>query len=91
MTTAGNDSGNAADYAGSTGNSDNMPTTNFNAHVNSTDDNSHDYSSFDMHLVSNYTNNQLIYYFIFSTISVIKQAQFQQLMKQCKIFLELLK
>ena len=52
--------------------------------------NSCDYSSFDMHLVSSYTNNQLIYYFITSTISAADQAEFQQLMKDCKNFLQLL-
>ena len=48
--------------------SSSMSTTNLNAHVNSTDDNSHDYLSFDMSLMLSYMNSQLIYYFIFSTI-----------------------
>ena len=66
MTTAGNSSSNAASNAG---NDDNVSTANLNAHVNSTDNNSHDYLLFDMHLVLNYTNNQLIYYYISDTIS----------------------
>jgi len=87
MTTAGNDSSNAA---GNADNDDNMFTANSNTHVNSIDDNSYDYLSFDMHLVSNYINNQLIYYYIFDTIFTAEQAHFQQLMKQCKIFLKML-
>src|SRR6266496_834401 len=74
MATAGNSSGNAADNAG---NGDNMPTANLNTRVNSINDNSHDYFSFNMHLVSNYMNNQLIYYYIFSTILTAEQACFQ--------------
>jgi len=71
-------------------NSDSVSTTNFYIHVTSTNDNPRDYSSFDMSLVSNYTNNQLIYYYIISAISAAEQAQFQQLMKQHKTFLEIL-
>ena len=58
-------------------NDDNMFTANSNTRVNSTDNNLHDYFSFDMHLVLNYTNNQLIYYYIFDTISAAEQAHFQ--------------
>ena len=54
-------------------------------------DNSYNYSSFNMCLVSNYMNNQLIYYFIISAISAADQAEFQQLMKDYKNFLQLLK
>ena len=54
-------------------------------------DNSCDYSSFDMHLVSSYMNNQRIYYFIISAMSAANQAEFQQLMKNCKNSLQLLK
>ena len=61
---------NSSDSVINTGNSDNMSTVNLNAHVNFTDDNSCDYFSFNMHLVSNYTNNQLIYYYISNIISV---------------------
>ena len=66
-------------------------TTRSHAHVTSMNDNLRDYSSFDMCLVSNYTNNQLIYYFIISAISAADQAEFQQLMKDHKNFLQLLK
>ncbi len=51
-------------------------TTRSHAHVISMNDNLHDYSSFDMCLVSSYMNNQLIYYFIISTISAADQAEF---------------
>ena len=70
--------------------SDSMSATNSNACVNFTDNNSHNYLSFNMSLMLSYTNSQLIYYFIFSIISAAEQAQFQQLMKQHKILLELL-
>ena len=78
MTTAGNDSSNVTDNAD---NNNNMFTVNLNICVNSTDDNLYDYFSFDMHLVSNYINNQLIYYYISDAISAAEQACFQQLMK----------
>ena len=71
-------------------NSSSVSATNLNACVNSTDNNSHDYLSFNMSLMLSYMNSQLIYYFIFSTISAAEQAQFQQLMKQHKTSLELL-
>jgi len=87
MTTTDNDSSNVT---GNTDNDNNMLTTNLNAHVNSINDNLCDYFSFDMHLVSNYMNNQLIYYYIFSAISAAEQACFQQLIKQHKTFLEML-
>jgi len=60
----------------SNGNSDNVPTTNSNARVDPTDNNPHGYLSFDMRLVPNYTNTQLIYYYIFSTIPAAEQACF---------------
>ena len=65
-------------------------TTKLHACVIFMNDNLHDYSSFDMHLVSNYMNNQLIYYFIISVILAADQAEFQQLMKDHKNFLQLL-
>ena len=74
MATAGNDSGNAA---GNAGNGDNVSTANLNICVDSINDNSHGYLSFDMCLVPNYTNNQLIYYYISDTISAAEQAHFQ--------------
>ena len=88
MTIAENNSDNAA---GNADNDDNVSTANLNTHVNSINNNSHDYFSFDMHLVSNYMNNQLIYYYIFNAIFAAEQACFQQLMKQCKTSLELIR
>ena len=66
-------------------------TTKLHVCVISMNDNLYDYSLFDMYLVSNYTNNQLIYYFITDAIFAADQAEFQQLMKDCKNFLQLLK
>ena len=88
MATAGNSSSNAA---GNAGNGDNVSTANSNTHMNSINDNPRGYFSFDMHLVSNYMNNQLIYYYISDAISAAEQAHFQQLMKQCKTSLELIR
>ena len=88
MTTAGNDSDNVT---GNAGNDDNVFTANLNICVNSTDNNSCDYFLFNMHLVLNYTNNQLIYYYISDAILVAEQACFQQLMKQHKTFLKLIR
>ena len=62
-------------------------TTKLHVCVTFMKDNLCDYSSFDMYFVSNYTNNQLIYYFITDAISAADQAEFQQLMKDCKNFL----
>ncbi len=88
ITLIDNSSDNAASNAG---NSDSMSIINLNTCINFINDNSYDYSLFNMNLVFNYINNQLIYYFIFDAISVTEQVYFQQLMKQCKTFLELLK
>ena len=77
MATADNDSSNVINA----GNDNNVFTANLNTCVNSINDNLHDYFLFDMCLVSNYMNNQFIYYYIFSTIFAVKQACFQQLMK----------
>ena len=88
MITAGNSSSNAADNAD---NDNNMSTANLNTHMNSINNNSHDYFLFDMCLVSNYMNNQLIYYYISDIISAAEQAHFQQLIKQHKISLELIR
>ena len=41
--------------------------------------------------MSSYMNNQLIYYFITDAILTADQAEFQQLMKDHKNFLQLLK
>ncbi len=65
-------------------------TANLHVHVKFMSENSHDYSFFDMCLILNYINYQIIYYYIFSIILTAEQAQFQQLMKQHKIFLDLL-
>ena len=73
MTTAENDSDNVINAD----NSNNMSIANLNTHVNSINNNSCDYLSFDMCLMSNYTNNQLIYYYISNTISAAEQAHFQ--------------
>ena len=54
-----------------------MSTANLNICVNSINNNLHNYLSFDMHLVLNYTNNQLIYYYISDAISAAEQAHFQ--------------
>ena len=83
-----NSSENAADNAD---NNNNMFTINLNTHMNFINNNLCDYFSFNMCLVSNYTNNQLIYYYIFSTIFAAEQAHFQQLMKQYKTSLELIR
>ena len=82
--------GNSSDNVINADNSDNVSTANSNICMNSINENLHDYSSFDMHLVLNYTNNQLIYYYISDAISAAEQAHFQQLMKQCKTSLEML-
>ena len=54
-------------------------------------DNLCSYSSFNMYFMFNYTNNQLIYYFITDIIFAADQAEFQQFMKNHKNFLQLLK
>ncbi len=72
MTTTDNDSDNDINID----NSNNMFTTNSNTHINSINDNSCDYLSFNMYLISNYMNNQLIYYYIFDAILTAEQAHF---------------
>ena len=86
ITTAENSSNNIINV----NNSNNMFTANSNTHMNFINNNSCDYLSFNMCLVSNYMNNQLTYYYIFSTILAAEQAHFQQLMKQHKTSLEML-
>ena len=88
MATAENSSDNVT---GNAGNSNNMSTANSNTHMNSINNNLCDYFSFDMCLVSNYMNNQLIYYYISDAISAAEQACFQQLMKQHKTSLKLIR
>ena len=72
MTTAENNSSNAINA----GNDDNVPTANLNTHVDPINNNLRGYFSFDMRLVLNYMNNQLIYYYIFSAILAAEQAHF---------------
>ena len=73
MISTDNDSSNVRD---NTDNDNNVFTANSNTHVNFINDNSHDYFSFDMCLVSNYMNNQFIYYYISDVIFAAKQAHF---------------
>jgi hypothetical protein len=47
---------------------------NLHAHIASMPENSCNYSSFNICLVPNYMNNQIIYYYITSTISAAEQA-----------------
>ena len=47
--------------------------------------------SFNMYFMLNYTNNQLIYYYIFDAIFAAEQAHFQQLIKQHKTSLKLIR
>ena len=82
---------NSSNVVSNADNDDNVFIVNSNTCVNSINDNLHDYFSFNMHLVSNYTNNQLIYYYISDAISAAEQACFQQLIKQCKTSLELIR
>src|SRR5436189_154572 len=69
---------NSSDNIINADNSDNVFTANSNICMNSTDNNLHDYFSFDIHLVSNYINNQLIYYYIFDIIFTAEQAYFDR-------------
>ena len=69
---------------------DSEPIANPHARVPPTPENPRDYSSFNMRLVSSYTNNQITYHYITSAIPAAKQARFQQLMKQRKTSLNLL-
>ena len=65
-------------------------TANLYVYMEFMSENSCDYSSFNICLILNYINHQIIYYYIFSIILTAEQAQFQQLMKQHKISLDLL-
>src|SRR5437773_579693 len=53
-------------------------TTRSHTYVTSMNDNLCDYSSFDMCLVFNYMNNQLIYYFITDAILATDQTEFDE-------------
>src|SRR5436190_23704611 len=81
MTTAGNSSSNVINAD----NSDNMFTANLNICMNSINDNSHDYFSFNMHLVSNYTNNQLSTIFFSIDFLLPHKLCFKHLLSNTKI------
>ena len=55
-------------------NDDSKSVANPHICIASTSENSCDYSLFNMHLVLNYTNNQIIYYYITDTISTTNQT-----------------
>src|SRR5438477_4528803 len=69
---------------------DDEPILNPHIHVPPTPENPHGYPPFDMHLVPNYTNNQITYYYTTGVIPASDQAQFHQLMKQHKTSLDLI-
>jgi hypothetical protein len=71
-----------SNHGNKSANSTANPTTNSNTHIMPMPDNSHSYSLFEMHRVSNYTNNQLTYYYTAGAISTAKLTYFHQLMKQ---------
>ncbi len=66
-----NQSDNISD--GSVNTSSSQSASNPHACITSTSENSCDYSSFDMNLILNYTNKQIIYYYITGTISAADQ------------------
>ena len=68
----------------------NLSITNSHVCITSTTENSCSYSSFNMNLILNYTNNQIHHYFTTDAISAINQACFQQLMKQQKVSLNMI-
>ena len=71
-------------------NNDNKPVANPHVHVMPTSENPCGYPPFDMHLVPNYTNNQITYYYTTGAIPAADQARFHQLMKQHKMSLDLM-
>ena len=72
MITTDNDNNNIINV----NNNNNMFTVNLNIHMNFINDNLHDYFSFNMYFVSNYTNNQLIYYYVSDIIFAAEQVCF---------------
>src|SRR5438045_5672060 len=66
------------------------PILNPHTHVPPTLENPCGYTPFDMHLVPNYTNNQITYYYTTGVIPAADQARFHQLMKQRKTSLNLI-
>src|SRR6266480_7483796 len=67
------------------------PIINPQARIKPTSKNPRSYPLFDLRLVPNYTNNQLIYYYATGAISGDDQPRFYQLIKQRKTSLDLLK
>ena len=63
---------------------------NLNAHVTSTAENSSDYLSFDLHLISIYMNNQLCYYHMISVMLDADKATIKNQLKDCKALLKLI-
>ena len=63
---------------------------NLNAHVTSTVKNSSGYLSFDLCLISIYTNNQLCYYHIISAMLDINKAAVKNQLKNHKASLKLI-
>src|SRR5438034_1821841 len=60
------------------------PIINSHARVTPTTENPRGYSLFEMSLVSNYTNNQIIYYYVTGAIPAAELSCFHQFMKQQK-------
>ena len=69
---------------------DDEPILNPHIRVPPMPENPRGYPPFDMHLVPNYTNNQITYYYTTGAIPASDQARFHQLMKQCKTSLNLI-
>ena len=63
---------------------------NLNAHVTSITENSSDYLSFDLHLISIYMNNQLHYYHMISAMLDTDKAAVKNQLKNCKALLKLI-
>src|SRR5436190_15233501 len=71
-------------------NNGNEPILNPHIRVSPTPENPRSYPPFDMHLVPNYTNNQITRYYTTGAIPATNQPQFHQLMKQQKTSLDLI-
>ena len=63
---------------------------NLNAHVTSTAENFSDYLSFNLYLISIYTNNQLHYYYMTDAMLDINKAAVKNQLKKHKTSLELI-
>ena len=66
-------------------------TVNLNAHVTSTVKNSSDYSSFNLHFILIYMNNQLHYYHMISTMLDINKAVVKNQLNEHKIIFKLIR